>query len=349
MSQVFQQGAYLAHLLGIGLGQGAAADEQRILQPHAHMAAHARGSDRHAHLARAGAQHGPLVVLAEQLVGRALHERQVVQVGSDAPEDAQNELEEDGGLEAPRVHAEPEVVELAHVIAFVLELDAMRLQLPRRHGDVAEGVAEDIAVRLAQIGFLPIELPPFVALGQGMHGEVHAAHVERAHLGREAPRRGDALGHCIGEAAAGGEIDHGIGRGLDGGQEGLKVFRVDRNGPCPRVARVQMQYGGACLGRFDRLPCDVLGPVGQGIRHRGRVDGAGDGAGDDDLAGGLVHGAGTVGGRGAGSASSPMGARCQTSLMTVMTPFCGCGAVSSSTAPSSSRSPRRSWAPIQLG
>ena len=51
-----------------------------------------------------------------------------------------------------------------------------------------------------------------------------------------------------------------------------------------RVARVQMHDGGAGFGRADRGIGDLLGGHRQMRRHRGRVDRAGYGTGDDDFA-----------------------------------------------------------------
>src|SRR6516165_2825926 len=56
-----------------------------------------------------------------------------------------------------------------------------------------------------------------------------------------------------------------------------------------RVARVQMQDGGAGLGGGDGLLGDLIGRDRQSLRHGGRVDRAGDGASDDDLVGFRSH------------------------------------------------------------
>ena len=92
-------------------------------------------------------QHRPEIVVAEQPVGGALHEHQVVEVGADAAEDAEDQLQEDRRLEQPAVDAMREIVEVADVVALVLELDAVALaQQLDDVLDVAEGVAEDVSV-----------------------------------------------------------------------------------------------------------------------------------------------------------------------------------------------------------
>jgi len=86
-------------------------------------------------------------------------------------------------------------------------------------------------------------------------------------------------------AAAGGQVQYGVGCLLDAGQKGREGVRVLCRTTVLGVARVQMQDCGARLRRLDGLRGDLVGRDRQVARHARRVDAAGDGAGDDDLAG----------------------------------------------------------------
>ena len=70
---------------------------------------------------------------------------------------------------------------------------------------------------------------------------------------------------------------------LDGRQKACPMRGIRRRPAIRWVAGVQMQDGRPCLGRTNRRARDVLGGDRQIGRHRGRMDRAGDGAGNDDL------------------------------------------------------------------
>ena len=53
------------------------------------------------------------------------HEHQIVDVTADATENAEDELQENGRLEHPAVDAMREIIEVACVVAFVLELRSL--------------------------------------------------------------------------------------------------------------------------------------------------------------------------------------------------------------------------------
>ena len=84
--------------------------------------------------------------------------------------------------------------------------------------------------------------------------------------------------------AAGGDVHHRIGALLDHRQEAHEHRGVRRRLAGVRIARVQMDDGGAGLGGLDGGAGDLLRRDRQVVRHAGRVDGARDGATDDDLA-----------------------------------------------------------------
>src|SRR5215510_3825120 len=115
--------ADFCHLLGIAGRELSRADIEAVLQPDANVAAQHARHGAEIHLMAAAGQHRPQVVFAEQTVGGALHEQKIVEVGADAAENAENELQEHRRLEHAAVDAMGEVVEVSSVVALVLELD----------------------------------------------------------------------------------------------------------------------------------------------------------------------------------------------------------------------------------
>src|SRR6188472_1207200 len=99
ISKLLDEPAHLRHLLGVALRKLAPADVEAVLQPHTHVAAHHHRLCGERNLNTAGAQDGPAVCVPEQLVGRALHEHQIVDVTADAAENAEDQLQENGRLE----------------------------------------------------------------------------------------------------------------------------------------------------------------------------------------------------------------------------------------------------------
>src|ERR1700730_14811180 len=83
-TEILDDAADFRHLLGIAFGEFARPDIKRILEPDAHIAADHRGRGAEIHLMPAPRQHRPQIILAEQLVGGALHEEQIIEIGSDA-------------------------------------------------------------------------------------------------------------------------------------------------------------------------------------------------------------------------------------------------------------------------
>ena len=137
------------------------------------MATHLAAGSRQWHLCGTCAQHRPAVVVAKQTISSALHEDQIVHFRPDAAENSKYELQEDRRLEQADIHAEAQIVEMADIVAFMLELDIMRRQVLRHHADIAERVAENISIGILDIVFFPIEFPRVVAIGQRMKREVH--------------------------------------------------------------------------------------------------------------------------------------------------------------------------------
>src|SRR6185503_9158026 len=93
-AELFQNAAHLRHLLGIGRGELAAADPQAVLQPDADVAAHHRRLRGNLHLRAPRAEHRPVVRVAEQAIGGALHVDHVLGMVADAAADAEHRLDE---------------------------------------------------------------------------------------------------------------------------------------------------------------------------------------------------------------------------------------------------------------
>ena len=103
------------------------AEPQRVLQPDPDVAAHDRAHRHERHLVAAGGEDRPGVVVAEQLVGDALHVDEVLRVGADAAEDAEDRLHEERRLDQPAVEEMRQIVEMADVVALELEAGAAAL------------------------------------------------------------------------------------------------------------------------------------------------------------------------------------------------------------------------------
>src|SRR5205085_8010588 len=127
-----------------------------VLESHAHIAAHHHGLRCERYLKSAGAQHRPAVVVAEQLVRCALHEREVIDVAADAAQNAEYQLQEDRRPEHAAVDAMREIIEVSDVIAFVLEFGPFTLAHELRYlFDIPEGIAENVLIGGEQILLLP--------------------------------------------------------------------------------------------------------------------------------------------------------------------------------------------------
>src|SRR5438445_1487022 len=84
----------LRDLGSIRLGELPAAEPKAVLEPDAHIAAHHRRHRGDEHLVAAGAQNRPVISVAEQPVGGALHVQHVLGMRADAAADAEPRLEE---------------------------------------------------------------------------------------------------------------------------------------------------------------------------------------------------------------------------------------------------------------
>ena len=173
---------------------------------------------------------------------------------------------------------------MADVVALELEARAVRLsQLAEDLLDVAEGVPEDqssrsLRHRRCSHGYFHSEMPR----ADLVEGEVHRAHVQRTEFGPRLERIGEALVERHARAAAGRDVDDGVGLRRDPRHELIEHRRVGRRAAVARIARVQVQDGGARVRGFDRLLGDLVRRNRQVFGHGRGVDRTGDGAGDDD-------------------------------------------------------------------
>ena len=284
--EIFDDGANLPHLLGVGFGENAPRDVEAVLEPDTDMPLARGRMGGEGHLVPAGRQHRPLIGVAEQPIRRFLHEEQVRPFGPDAAQNAEDRLNQERRLDDLAVQKVGQVVEMADVVAFVLEPGAVVLAERLDDAfDVLEGIAENAVLRAPEIGLFPIVLPVDRSLGQGMNREIHRTHVERAHFGLEAQRPLQALLKRHLEPAARGQIDDRVARFVDLRQELGKDVGLRRRRTRLRIARVKMQDRGSRLGRLDRRTGDLVRCDGKMRRHGRRVDAAGNGAADDDFLG----------------------------------------------------------------
>ena len=110
--------------------------------------------------------------------------------------------------------------------------------------------------------------------------KVHRAHVERSKFGLEMSGRGDPLADAHERATASGQVDDRA-RLLEAGKDPLESVEALVGPPRLGVAGVNVQNGGAGRSCALSFGHDLI------WRHRqvarGRVDGARQGAGDNDF------------------------------------------------------------------
>src|SRR3712207_4386005 len=114
----------------------------------------------------------------EQPVGGPLHVHQILWMGPDAPENAEDRLHEQRRLNDSLLEVERQVVEVADVVALELEAGPANAKVGDDGFDVLERVLEDEVARHLQVVGLPLvpEIPDPVEHRE--EAEVHAAHVQ---------------------------------------------------------------------------------------------------------------------------------------------------------------------------
>ena len=151
--------------------------------------------------------------------------------------------------------------------------------------DVGVGGYEGLGPGGLQVRLFPVVLE--LALVTVDHREaavVHRAQVQRAQLRLELDHALQPLLDAHPGAAAGGDAHDHVAAFLDPlrvlGEQG----RIGRRAAVLRIPGVQVQHGGARLRGGHALVDDIADRIRQVRRHRRGVPGAGEGAGDDDLA-----------------------------------------------------------------
>src|SRR5204863_8698595 len=95
----------------------------------------------------AAGQNRPQIILPKQPVGGALHQKQIVEIGPDAAENAEDQLQKHRRLEQAAVDAMGEIVEVPGVVAFMLEFHAMAFaERLVDFFDVAKSVGKNVGV-----------------------------------------------------------------------------------------------------------------------------------------------------------------------------------------------------------
>src|SRR5438128_8770556 len=120
-AELFQNTARLLHLLGVGFCELAAPEPQAIFQTDAHVAAHHRAHRGDEHLVAPGAEHRPVIRVAEQAIGGALHVQHVLRMRPDAAADAEDGLDEQRWFKQATLKKMRRGIKMADVVALDLE------------------------------------------------------------------------------------------------------------------------------------------------------------------------------------------------------------------------------------
>ena len=95
-------------------------------------------------------QDAPDVVVPKQAVGRSLHVQQILGIGADAAEYAEDGLHEERRLHEAAIEEVREVIEMSYVVALELEAGAVCAHRFQQALDVGEGITEDMSPRLSR-------------------------------------------------------------------------------------------------------------------------------------------------------------------------------------------------------
>src|SRR5690242_13300126 len=154
VSERLDDAADFCDLAGVAWGEFAGADEQAVLEADSEVAAQHGGFGGEAHLMASRRQHRPFVVGAEQLVRHGVHVNEVVQISAHTAKDAEDHLDEERRLDPALINEPGEVVEMPEVVAFELELGAVRAaKFLDDVLEISECVLEDeIACHLEEFG-----------------------------------------------------------------------------------------------------------------------------------------------------------------------------------------------------
>src|SRR5690606_16538061 len=117
----FQDASDPVDLIGVGLRQLPLPDIDGIFQTDADMSAHHGPHGTERHLVAPRSENGPLVIIAEELVGNPAHMHQVLGIRAYAAQNAEDTLHEERRLDQLAVEKVREVVEVSDIIALELE------------------------------------------------------------------------------------------------------------------------------------------------------------------------------------------------------------------------------------
>src|SRR5882757_162940 len=124
-------------------------------------------------------EHRPLkVVLAQQPVCGLLHEHEVVELRTDSSHQPKDQLDKERCLDCSLIDEIGQVIEMAHVVAFVLKLRPAVSECLEDVADIPERVAKDVIVGVDDIVLLPRMLPAIDPLCRRKKGEINRSHVE---------------------------------------------------------------------------------------------------------------------------------------------------------------------------
>src|SRR5262249_59579553 len=116
-------------------------EPKRTLKPDTDIATHDRAHRHKRQLVPSGGENRPGVIVAEQFVGDLFHVHQVLGISADPAENAEDRLDEEWRLDQSAVDKMREVVEVANIVAFMLEPRAALLAQPFDDlFDIAEGL-----------------------------------------------------------------------------------------------------------------------------------------------------------------------------------------------------------------
>src|SRR6476661_4264866 len=153
--EAFQHLADDADLIGVGFGKLAGAGPKRILETDAYIGAHGGADGGEGDLIATGAQDRPLIAVLEQPVGRSLHMHEILGMGPDAAQYAEDRLDEQRRLDQAAVEEMAQIVEMGDVIAFELEARAVARERRQDVFDIPEGIAEHQVAGVLQMLALP--------------------------------------------------------------------------------------------------------------------------------------------------------------------------------------------------
>ena len=211
--------------------------------------------------------------------------RRVAHVRPDTAENAENALDQERRLDQLFVGEVGQCVEMADIVAFELEAGAEGLaDLGHDLLDEDIVIVHDAAPRAFDIRLLPGMLPFGHSRAGAGEIEDQRPHVERSELRLRGLGAFQPGVERHGRAAAGGDVDDGVGGLLDARQEFHEIRGERARRAVLRIACVEMQDRGPRLSRADRRLGDLVGRHWQVRRHARRVDRARRRTGDDDLA-----------------------------------------------------------------